>query len=220
MSAIDIIVQSNAVHLISDGACIGQDGIIHFIAGKVLPLPHLNAVIAHRGPSMAGAMIAPVLGSCGTTYDEVKANAARTCQAAVEQIAPLLAAAPMATSIDFVIAGWSESTGPDAYALTSDGKFGEAPWSLLQLSGLCSLPGDSDVVASLSLPAGATADDLDPERDGWTMLQAKRAKREKYFVGCFGQLTSIHKGHIVTKIIGTWPEDVFGTRLGTPPGIA
>jgi hypothetical protein len=66
---------------------------------------------------------------------------------------------------------------------------------LIQSAELCDIPGDQDIVDALDLS------DIDPERDGWRMLKMKRASGN-YFVGSFGQLTSVRRDHIETKIIG------------------
>ncbi len=206
MSAFDVIVMPDSVHVVSDGAAIDADGRISFIAGKVWPIPHLNAVVAVRGPSMAGPFIGPTVGSNAKSYAELKGTAAAVIRTGVCALEPMWVSAPLADKMDFVFAGWSEA-GPDAFIVCSHDRWGPA-WTNIQLGGLVNIPGDQAIVDSLDLS------NVDPERDGVRMLEMKRASPD-YFVGCFGQLTSIYRDRIESKIIVRWPEDVIGKRLGT-----
>lgn len=220
MSAFDVIIKRESVCIISDGAGVDHDGRIQFVANKVHTIPHLNAVIAVRGPSTAGPFIAPVLGSNATSYDNLKATAAETIRAAVDQLAPLFAGAPLAEKIDLLMAGISERDGPDAFLLTSYGGFDTPAWTNIQLAGLSNLPGDPSIIAALGLRAGATAEDIDPIAGGAAMLEAKRAQPSRYFVGCFGQATTVFRDRIEQRIIARWPDDVIGTKLGDVPEAA
>jgi hypothetical protein len=211
MSAFDVIVRNDSVHIVSCGACIDAEGRINFITGKVWTLPHLNAVVAVRGPAMAGLFTAPTVGSNATSYEDLKANAAGVIRECVGALSSMWAGAPLADAMDFVFAGWSE-TGPDAFIVCSHDRWG-TPWTNIQLSGLVNIPGDQAIVDALDLS------DIDPVRDGINMLEMKRASG-KYFVGCFGQLTSVYRDRIETKIICRWREDVIGTKLGSIPEAA
>jgi hypothetical protein len=211
MSAFDVIVRNDSVHLVSCGACVDAEGRINFVTGKVWALPHLNAVVAVRGPTMAGPFIAPTIGSNAASYEELKASAAGVARECVGALSSMWAGAPLADSIDFVFAGWSRN-GPDAFVVCSHDRWG-APWTNIQLGGLTNIPGDQAIVDALDLS------DIDPERDGVKMLEMKR-KSGKYFVGCWGQLHSIYRDRTESKIICVWPDDVIGTKLGNIPEAA
>lgn len=211
MSAFDVIVKKDAVHVISDGAGVDAEGRINFIAGKVWPIPHLNAVVAVRGPSMAGPFIGPTVGSNATSFAELKANAANIIRSSVCALETMWADAPLADKIDFVFAGWSE-TGPEAFIICSHDRW-SVPWTNIPIGGLTNIPGDQAIVDALDLS------NLNPERDGVRMLEMKRASSE-YFVGCFGQLTSIYRDRTESRVICRWPEDVIGTKLGIVPAAA
>lgn len=63
----------------------------------------------------------------------------------------------------------------------------------------------------------ATAEDIDPIIGGAAMLETKRAQDGRYFVGCFGQVTTVYNGRIEQRIIARWPDDIIGTKLGSVP---
>lgn len=114
------------------------------------------------------------------------------------------AGAPLADKLDFVFAGVSEDR-PDAFVVCSHERWG-ASWTNIQIGGLTNLPGDQAIVDALDLS------DVDPVRDGILRLEMKRASPD-YCVSCFGQLTSVYRDRIESRIILRWPEDVIGSQL-------
>jgi hypothetical protein len=204
MSAIDVIIKSDAVHVITDGAGVDAEGCINFVASKVWSIAHCNAVIAVRGPSMAGPFICPCVGTNAATFTELKASAAGVMRECVGELSGLWAGVPLADSMDFVIAGWSE-TGPDAFLVCSHDRWGPA-WPNIQLSGLCNIPGDKEIVEALHLS------DIDPEPDSVRMLEISAHRANIYWIP--GQKTSVYAGRIETQIICRWPDDVIGKQLG------
>jgi hypothetical protein len=61
MSAINVLRQTNSVSVLTDGAAYNANGIFMFPTTKVVVLPHLNAVIAGRGPAFGPAVFSQVL---------------------------------------------------------------------------------------------------------------------------------------------------------------
>ena len=49
VSAVNVIRQQDAVHVLTDGAAFFEDGTVEFIGPKAFPLPHMNLVLALRG---------------------------------------------------------------------------------------------------------------------------------------------------------------------------
>jgi hypothetical protein len=49
MTAVFIIRQRNACHMLTDGAALGADGRVAGILAKAMPLPHLGVAVALRG---------------------------------------------------------------------------------------------------------------------------------------------------------------------------
>jgi hypothetical protein len=57
MSAVIVIRQTDAVHLVCDGASYKPDGTLLGITAKGFALPHLNCAIAFRGDIRGVALI-------------------------------------------------------------------------------------------------------------------------------------------------------------------
>src|SRR5712692_2991285 len=72
MTAINVIRQSAAVHVITDGAALSGDGKLVFLSQKAFPISHLNLVIAVRGPKIWLPLIADCLASQSRSYNELK----------------------------------------------------------------------------------------------------------------------------------------------------
>ena len=58
MSAVIVLQQRNAIHLMTDGAAYMPDGTLTWITPKAWAVPNLQAVVATRGAGGAGALLA------------------------------------------------------------------------------------------------------------------------------------------------------------------
>ena len=212
MSAINVIKQKAAVHVITDGASWYQDRSFGPAAGKAWQLPHLNAVVAvQAGSRLTALMVVDTLNMAGRTYDELKSNALEAIQTALvwrDQVA--LGPEPLKV-LRIVIAGWSETKGPDGFIVVRNetGVFETG-----EVVTTAHTPANQKIVAAIRdaiVPNAPRHDDLVPERDGLAMIEVQRRiiddRSAVPLAGAFAQLTSVTREGITTRILKTWPED-------------
>ena len=216
MSAINALVQNNAVHMLTDGAAYFQDRTFQFLATKILPFPHLRCAVAVRGPAMAVPMLSSILGHA-ETYDARKVAATEALNTAESMCAPIFDACCTGADFEVVVGGITDDGVPDAYLVASHDRYGFEPWKVTPVEGLTCLPNDPKLHAKIiaSLPAGATPDDLDPVRDGLAIMELQRRNPaastegdDRCAVGGFAQLTTITANEITTRVIRRWPDQV------------
>jgi len=221
MSAVNTIVQSNAVHIVTDGAAYYLDRTFQFYANKIVPLPHLRCAVAVRGPALAVPFLSSVL-SHAETYDALKEAAPEALQTAAEMYSPIFSACCTGADFEVVVGGFTNDGRPDAYLVASHRRYGIEPWTVAPIDGLVCLPNDEKLHAKIvaSLPASATPDDLDPVRDGLTILELQRSNPaaavdgdDLCAIGGFAQLTSVTADGISTRVIHRWPDRV-GSKIG------
>lgn len=212
MSAINVLLQSNAVHVFTDAAIYQPDGALVGIGPKQRLLPHLNAAMAMRGAYLGLAPIAEEL-SAAPSFDALREGVVPTLQACAEYYAHLLNQCAAGPDFEIVVGGVSETTGPSAYIIASHNRYGE-PWTILDLEGLSVTPANEAVQRRISeIANGRAADDLDPAVDGLAVLEAQRAGDAGAFVGGFAQLTTIDPAGLHSRILRRWPDEI-GKRVG------
>lgn len=236
MTATIVIKQTNAVHMLTDG--LGQwrtDRSFGPWGCKAWTVPHLNAVVASRGVRLRGLLITEGLSLAGRTYDEVKARAVQTLSASEgsyeaywkalfgDRGDPFAAMPRLPTENadqEVVIAGWSETCGPDAYALSLDD---QGRWSMIAGSPPMFVAPCDHVIQERSLAvlaphikADHNVDGLDPERDGLAIIEVQRRRAIDlgiHLVGGFVQLTTITQHGASARILRTWPSEYGGPAI-------
>jgi hypothetical protein len=211
MTAINIIKQKNAVHMLTDGASWVFGGSFGPACCKAWPIPHLHAVVSGRGPRLGPLLMADFLNTAGRSYDEMKGNAAVMARELFECHGATLIGNPFGSKSEFVIAGWSEANGPDAFVISLDDA---GAWMTHDTGPVMMAPGDATIqqAAFAALPAGVTsAEAMDPARDGLAMVLAQRDARiladGMSVVGAFVQLTTVTEDGISTRILERWPDE-------------
>lgn len=222
MTAINTVLKRDSVHLLTDAASYDIAGNLVTAAPKVALLPHLNAAVACRGPHIALPLIADLLGAAASTYDDLKAKAPAFICALLPIFEASFAQCQFGSDFDIVVAGISEMAGPDAYLICSHDRYGAAPFSTVQLSGLSLLPGDPAIHERVLATVLSDVEQFDVERDGLAVLEAQRAHAVEHAggrwltgVGGFAQVTSITRDGISTRVIHRWADEV-----GQPIGAA
>lgn len=220
MTAINVIKQSAAVHVLTDGAGYRADGALAFRTQKVFPLAHLSAVIATRGAPLFAPIFAYHASVRADGFDNLK-NLAAAIAREVEGNA-LSQAGVVDKEFDLIIAGWSETSGPSSYALCNHARHhGIPPWQVVDLGPISTSPQSEAIKAELDLayPNGVTPSEFDPVVDGLRLLEIQRrhpvehhweAKglRMQSAIGAFAQLTTITVDAITTRIIRHWPDQI------------
>jgi hypothetical protein len=208
MTAINTIRQRSSVHVFTDGASVGPPGQSLHPASKIWPLPHLNAVVAGRGSKLLPPMLADILGGRARSYDELKYVSVAALHAQLPQLTEILRARGAANpAFDLVIAGISESSGPDSFFICNHDRYPTMPaWTLIDLPELTMVPVNDEIEAEFrrTFPTVVTADDLRPEIDGVRMMQIQRDLFPEV-VGGLVQIASVMAGGwIATRIIHRW----------------
>jgi hypothetical protein len=219
VTVINCIKQKTAVHILTDGATWLFNG--SFFNGppavKAWPLPHLSAVVAARGPIGSPTVLASFFGSSGCrSYDELKRAAVTIVREAMTYESYSHAfAGPFGSKIEIVIAGFSETVGPDAFVVSVAE---DRTLTANDCGPILMAPGDHAIQAEAlaSLPGGVkSADDMDPERDGISMMEAQRAAfgltgapSGMTTCGAFAQLSTISATSIISRIIKRWPYEI------------
>jgi hypothetical protein len=156
-------------------------------------------------------LLADFLNTAGRTYDEMKSNAAVMANELFECHGDMFIGHPFGPKAEFVVAGWSESHGADAFTISRDDK---GAWIVTDTGDVLMAPGDDSIqqAALAALPAGVTcAAEMDAARDGLAMVRAQRDARllenGRSAVGAFVQLTTVTRDGISTRILERWLED-------------
>ncbi|MDB5579628.1 MAG: hypothetical protein JWR80_4804 [Bradyrhizobium sp.] len=216
MSAVNIIVQSDAVHLLTDGACYNDDGTMIAIGPKVTAIPHLSCAVAFRGPQSARPILSELIGISAPTFDTMRASVADLLRRAAEAYAPLFEQCSQGADFEAIVAGISETDGPYAFIVPSHSRFGTEPFVVVPIGGLTCTPNNDAILAEIvaALPADCAADDIDPQTHGLAVMEIQRAHLidnngiDGHFaaVGGFAQLTTVTSEAVVTRILHRWPD--------------
>lgn len=223
MTAINIIRQSNAVHIISDGAAYNATtGELMCEGQKVWSIGHLKAAIAVRGSPLFAPHVAISASLIVRTFDELIERAVGIIRESFNgtQLAISLSGS---TEFELYIAGWSETRGPMHYFICNHDQHPTAkPWQLTDCGPNISLaPYNEEIGAELKrlFPVGRLPDRFDPTEDGLTVMEVQRRVPAEHraggmfpAAGAFVQLTSITRDKIETAIIRRWP-DVTGEKI-------
>jgi hypothetical protein len=211
LTAIVTIAQKRVVHVLTDGASHGPAGMSLHPSSKIWPLPHLDAVVAGRGPRLLVPMLVDVLGCTARSYDELKSLALDVLWAYLPQTLDILrarGASAEAGSVpfDLVVAGISGRDGPGAFFVCNhEGHSSLRPWKVIDLASVTLMPLDDQAEAEFDREfAGRSVEDLDPEVDGARMLEIQRKMPLPYPIGGFVQLATVAEGSISTRIVRRW----------------
>jgi hypothetical protein len=185
VTAINIIKQKSAVHMLTDGASWLYNGKYYNgpAVTKAWQLSHLQAVVAARGPLGSPGCLADFFGSSGCgSYDELKRCAITLMRTMMSYGSyKWVFEGRHGPKIEVLIAGWSETTGPDAFAIsvnTGDPNPALEPWIAHDCGSVTMAPGTPEIeqAALAAMPAHVRcADDMDPVRDGISIMEAQRA---------------------------------------------
>ncbi len=219
MSAVNVLVQAKAVHILTDGAAYLADRSLKFTGTKILPFPHLGCAIAVRGPALAVPLLCTILNHA-SSYCQLRDEAAQALQGAAKTYAPIFSQCDLGADFEVVVGGVDDEGNPDAFLVASHDRYGNEPWALQSLSGIVCLPNDTalherimTVLATCNGP-----DDVDPVRHGLEIIELQRSNPlaqtdgdNKCAIGGFCQLTTIKADAIVTRVIRRWPDRIGET---------
>lgn len=219
MTAINVFRHADRVVMLTDSAFLERDGRLHSPAPKVYAMPHLSAVMAVRGIRALSMMLADFISPMAQSYDELSETMPgklrdlwRPVKKKWEEDSR---AGPGGGDFELVVAGISESSGPNCYALTSTGMNGLRPWERVDLDYAVS-PVDG------SMGPECVKDLIHRYADSAaiSLMLAQRNVRTVYgsselpicTVGGFIQETIVTRQSISTRVIHRWP-DVIGEKI-------
>jgi hypothetical protein len=231
MTAIAIVRQRSAIHVLSDGAfCDSDTGIVKFIGSKQWYSLDVPCVIVARGQPLYCALVCSNMLVAAPQFDEFKPHLLEHLKHRRQSWEAMAAKGASAAELEHVrqfeisVVGFSQKrdafetwfvAGHDGYG----GDDGPAAWEPVnQTEPMRAGPIPSaEAMASLGweLP---DVDDFEPVEDGRMLLEAQRrtlvqlygTQREEplCFVGGFAQLTTLTSDSITSRIIGRWPDKV------------
>lgn len=213
--------------MISDGIGLGDDGKIASIAPKITILPLLNAAIGIRGDALIALLLMSGLSADWQqfgSYDGLRSglvdHLSNVFDVAGDQWEAMRG--PGWSEMDIIVAGWSETSGPDSYLLRTMEGTATPAWEIIDTGGVLLTPSNDGIFESLGEfgRSGAISD-----VEMIAIAEKQRAYREPHgpnkietsLVGGFLQLTTITDRDISTRIIHRWND-----RVGEPisPGDA
>jgi hypothetical protein len=216
VTALNIIKQKDAVHLVSDGAAYDAKQRLVSIGPKVWPLPHINAAIGVRGPTIALPLLAHFVGHAVTSYDALKINIAAVLRNAFANTHGVLGQSAAGAAFEIAIGGISETVGADAYVVACSADGVVSP--LTQITELGFMPTcetiDSFVLMQMAkhLRSNSPINEIDPADFGLQTIEMQRAAKfgdhNTCHVGGFAQITTVRAGGIETKLLRRWPDEV------------
>jgi hypothetical protein len=203
VTAINIIRQTGAVHMITDGLSAGG------IVSKAMPIPHLNAVIAATGVLGAGLHVAAEANQADS-YDDLKASIGqimRHCEA----MYPKLMKTKARPDYEIYCAGISETSGPDFYYAANHKRRADVASYTATCPGGSSLiqPCTKGIADEIMISwQGRCTEALDPLIEGPRMIEIQRAHLNSAFpdqIGGLCTVSTVTAESITQRVARRWP---------------
>jgi hypothetical protein len=222
MTAINALVRREDAHIISDAAGWDDCGIVREFHSKAWPLPKQLAVVATRGPLMAGLFLAARLDASAQTFDGIVERLADSFEGVCTEWFPnssvylhLVGYSTARAAFEFYFIsnaqdlrehaeqeGTDRAVTPDAFTVTKLG------------IGAHNAP-SVDLARGFDPPLRSVSEIVDVDHYARTVLELQREVKlgrdygmdhDQHLVGGFGQITSITKAGITSRIICEWPD--------------
>ena len=229
MTAINVIRQRQAVHIVSDGAFCDDTGTVCEIGPTAFALPHLPAALAIRGASHFMPFLVHRLSRECRSFDDVLTKITRTVRE-VHLSFPMafgtLGYGTIEPDFDLVTVGWSKTRGaPASYLVSSHDRvvahgLATSAWQLVELPDVLIAPPIAEQqITAAGWKVPYSAESFRPEIDGVALLKAQRLSRREldprlgmrghvYVVGGFIQVTSVSSHGVSSDILHWWPDKV------------
>lgn len=221
MSAINVLQYLDGAAVWTDGAHYLADGTLMASAPKVEALPHLNAVVAARAPSLFLPLIASQLGREFDSFDGLVEGLAQAVRVGCTLHRAILERCDLGADFDLVVVGWSESRDRcETWVMFSAARGEQAAWTAHEMGPVVLMPYDEALGDVLGLTDAQLAGGLHPVEDGLRIIEAQRGvaacqgdrDQPSHGVGGFAQLTLVARDRIETRVMRRWP-DAIGERL-------
>src|SRR5581483_9208068 len=186
MTAINIVRQAEAVHIISDGVFYDEQGIVTSIGPKVLLLPHLNAVLALRGPRDLLPLVGMKLSYLCSDFQALLEYLPIMVPLLHDGLDGILGADyPCDRAFDLLVAGYSAGRRKfESYVISSHNRNAREGWenfsefNLAELPPVCTAPqAGPDEMAAAGWKPPEDAEIFDRRVDGVGLLRSQRHVR-------------------------------------------
>lgn len=227
MSAMNLIQQTDAVHLISDGARYERDGTVLGFLPKTFVLEKARSAIGIRGRT---PHIAPEDLLASANFDEVLRalpDVVRSMQNMLHENEPDENFEPF-RNFECVAIGWSDIRDqPEAWGISTQVEENSdmfsnvpdfKPFKVFELPLLIAAPGVSLSSLFGELGSMEDVDALDPRAAGRAILEAQRRTAYEFdganvhCVGGYGEITSVTRSGVGKQRLVDWP-DVIGQKI-------
>jgi hypothetical protein len=216
MTAINLIVQEQAVHLLTDAAFYDPEGVVLYIASKTVMMPALRLAIACSGRAET-KQIADRLRGLSSQREMLQQLPLIAGVIRADNLA-LRPDMPEAIELQLFVAMWDERENrPVGLALSTDrAYFGDAytPGVLVEVEQLFAPAVD------LQSALGRRADprrrfSFDPVQDGLRLIEGQRASKsamieDRWWIGGRAELITVDHEGVRTEILREWPDEVGG----------
>ncbi len=200
MSALNIIRSTDALTILSDGACYDDAGVVKGFVSKLLSIAHMPAVVGLCGPVDLLPKLYGMAFQC-STFDELLTAAGEAAPHWRER-----------GEFSLVIAGYSRARDAfEIYFVPGYNESVEFPaFRLIKVSGNYTLPNPFPEIAEQMKWDMPARDDLDVERDGLQLMECQRRDRSLgyHVVGGFVEQTVITRTGIELRIVKWWPDEI------------
>lgn len=237
MSSIISIEQTDAVHIITDSAIYGADGVVRRFKRKVVELPLSNCVFVLRGADYPCTALSLLLFQYDS-LDAIMNNIPKHMQQMLAVFDQLNEGdiAPIHRHFQVTVAGWSDDLNSWAAGIASTYEAcdpndvtgisyltGYQPFIPYQGAPAYCVPAVESAVLGRDIVTQEDIDGFDPERDGLLLIQAQRltpvidgAFQVQYLVGGSAELVTLSAQGVSRKILCEWPDECG--QLITPEG--
>jgi hypothetical protein len=230
MTAINVIRQAEAVHIISDGVFCDSNGVVCEIIPNTWLLPHLPAAIGIHGPPHLMPFLVHRLSRECPSFDDIAAKIvgiALEVHISFPMTYGTLGLGSVNPEFDLIAAGWSEARHrPVSYLVTCQrrGPGTQGDWEVIELSdSLIAPPISERLITAVNWKLPKSAQAFRADVDGIKLLQAQRltqglinpkdpAGGHGFLVGGFIQLTSVFAHGVSSRILHRWPDQI-GRRI-------
>ncbi len=218
MTALNVIVQRDRAHLITDAAttCTATGRVV-LIETKVWAFPALKAAFATSGAVVPGDIASFLDGRTARTQGDLKAIIAALAHhmtARADQIRPLLKGNEANGARVAAIAWNDRLKRPEAWSVGTYGLSGHGG-----ADGVIYTGGPGWLAPAFEGEDYLSRwDDLDPATDGVEILEAQRrtvGPQGWHVVGGFGELVTVTRKGLRWRTLVTWPQDKLGERITT-----
>lgn len=231
MTAINILVQPDAVYLFGDGASYDEEGRIVSLGGKAHVLSALSTAILVSGRSIAAPLIAHYLQLKTADFDQLEATIAARLPGILDEVTDLFgedesetARRLQATSgqgVELFVAGWSEKRKRGvAFRIASVPRGDDEAFTVVEReAGFMAPPVTTDAwTEAFGCPPGAPPDSM--ENFALTMLELQRQTTRpdgRHVIGGLVEMVAVRRDRIESQILKRWPADMVGEFIAPEP---